>query len=342
VLPRLGPIASVLALLLPSLGEAAPKTDILILGNGDRITCEIKSLYRDQLTAKTDSIGTITVKWGRVSELTSTRRFSVETSQGFRFVGSLRSVGPRRVTVVSGDVDLVTLDLDAIVLIRSVSMAWYGEIDGNLDLGFSYTRGSGVAQASLDFSATFRRPTLETTFDLNGIFTRTNDTSESSRSSLRVGHFRYLSERWIWGVTGEGQRNTDLGIKLRGLVGVGAGYRLVRTNRQDFLTIAGVNFNREIPFEGDSTSNVEASLRATYGYFLVSFPKTNVDIDAELLPSLTDGGRVRFELNASVRRELWHDFSIAASLYDSYDNRPPGGSVLTNDVGVTLSVGWSF
>lgn len=42
-----------------------------------------------------------------------------------------------------------------------------------------------------------------------------------------------------------------------------------------------------------------------------------------------------------MRRELWHDFFIGGSMYDSYDNRPPWGT-LKNDVGVRLTVGWSI
>jgi Protein of unknown function, DUF481 len=335
-------IAPALLALVPVAAQAAPKTDVLILINGDHITCEIRSLGRDQLVAKTDHIGTITVKWGRVAELSSARVFSVETATGILFVGSLQSAGPGRVTVVShGGVD-VTLQLSEIVGIRSVSTSWFGEVDGNLNFGFSYTRGSGVAQLNVSFAANFRRPKKETSIDFDSMFTRTKDVSESSRSSLRATHYRYLNQRWLWGVTGEGQRNSDLGIKFRGLAGSGMGYRFLRTNHQEFIMVGAAVLNREVPLEGHATSNAELSIGAVYGLYLVSFPKTNIDIDAELLPSLTESGRVRFELNSSVGRELWHDFTVTASLYDSYDNRPPGGSTLTNDVGVALSIGWTF
>ena len=43
-----------------------PKTDIIILENGDRITCEILQLARGKLTAKTDRLGTVEIEWNGV------------------------------------------------------------------------------------------------------------------------------------------------------------------------------------------------------------------------------------------------------------------------------------
>ena len=81
---------------------------------------------------------------------------------------------------------------------------------------------------------------------------------------------------------------------------------------------------------------------ANYSLFLNEYPKTSVDVDQQLRFDLNDPGRVLLDLNASVRRELWRDFTIAATVYDSFDNRPPSSSVLRNDVGVILALGWTF
>jgi len=50
----------------------------------------------------------------------------------------------------------------------------------------------------------------------------------------------------------------------------------------------------------------------------------------------------RVQLDAGVKRELWKDFFVALSLYNSYDNRPPNPAANTNDVGVVLSIGWTY
>ena len=75
---------------------------------------------------------------------------------------------------------------------------------------------------------------------------------------------------------------------------------------------------------------------------MIGHTKTNLDVTSQLRFGLSEPGRFQLYLNAPVRRELWHDFFIGGSVYDSYDNRPPASITLKNDVGVQLTLGWSF
>jgi hypothetical protein len=43
-----------------------------------------------------------------------------------------------------------------------------------------------------------------------------------------------------------------------------------------------------------------------------------------------------------VKRELLKDFFVGVSMYNTYDNRPPNPTADTNDVGVVMSIGWSY
>src|SRR5262249_35811339 len=80
-------VAGCLALSVPAV--AAPKTDTVILINGDRLTCEIKKLQQARLTVSTDPLGTASVHWGEVAAVTSPRDFEVTVRTGDRFYGSL-------------------------------------------------------------------------------------------------------------------------------------------------------------------------------------------------------------------------------------------------------------
>jgi len=53
-------LAACAGALLPPAAAAAQKTDTVVMGNGDRVTCEIKKLDRGILEASTDSWGTLT------------------------------------------------------------------------------------------------------------------------------------------------------------------------------------------------------------------------------------------------------------------------------------------
>src|SRR6185503_11073737 len=63
---------------------AQPKTDIVVLSNGDRITGEISSLERGRLEYKTDDIGTLQVEWDNVARLEAVGMFEIVTRDGRR------------------------------------------------------------------------------------------------------------------------------------------------------------------------------------------------------------------------------------------------------------------
>lgn len=320
---------------------ARPRTDVVVLANGDRITCEIRGLDFGQLEVKTNDLGTVDIKWDKVDRIWSTRQFEVETIGGPRHIGSLEAGAPGHVEVVGPD-STVVLALPAIVTIRPLGHGWFRGLDGWLDAGFTYSRGSGVAQLTGDFSASRKRPSYETTLTVSGVFTRQPSQDDSSRLNLSYRYWRAEGDRWLVGALATADRNTDLGIEIRSAVGGGVGYRVVKTNRQVFVLSGGVMVNREVPIEGETTTNVEGLVGTTYSLFVRNYPKTYVDVVSQLVPSFSDPGRLRYVLGVSVKREIWRDFNVGVSLYDNYDNRPPSEDTLKNDVGITLTVGWVF
>jgi hypothetical protein len=99
--------------LLASPAWARPRTDLVVLNNGERVTCEMKKLQRGKLIVKTDAFGTkarielvrklywsVTVYESFDSEPPSTtsrrRDFGITTSVGWSFNG-LRKAWEARV-----------------------------------------------------------------------------------------------------------------------------------------------------------------------------------------------------------------------------------------------------
>ena len=75
--------------------------------------------------------------------------------------------------------------------------------------------------------------------------------------------------------------------------------------------------------------------------FRLDAPHTNIDATLTILPSLTESGRVRGELDLSLRHELVKDLFFELSVYDSYDNRATEGAP-SNDWGMSTSLGYTF
>ena len=141
---------------------------------------------------------------------------------------------------------------------------------------------------------------------------------------------------------GRFETNESLGLELRSQVGAAIGPRLVNTNRAQLAIGAGLAFNDERGVDVEPTQNVEALLMFHTSYFTYDRPKTNLDINLQYYPSLSNPGRQRVQLDAGVKRELLKDFFVALTVYNSYNSRPPNPAADQNDVGVVLSIGWSY
>ena len=69
--------------------SAGNKTDLVVLKNGDRLTCEIKGLRSGTLYVSLGyALGTISVNWTEVAQLKSTEMFIVKTDNGSVYRGT--------------------------------------------------------------------------------------------------------------------------------------------------------------------------------------------------------------------------------------------------------------
>ena len=321
---------------------SAQKTDIVTLANGDRITGEVSILNRGQLEYKTDDQGTLYIEWDKIATLTATGQFEVGTSDGQRFVGSLRS-DPGRVLVVvelSGPTSLLMTD---VTVITKIGRSFWAKLDGSVDVGFSYTKSSDIAQLNVNTSVLYRSPAFEARLTGSATATKTSDEGErDDRGTLQTSYLRYRGARWFVGAGAGFETNESLGIKLRSQVSGAIGQRLVNTNRAQLSFGGGLSFNNEQGVDTEPTQNIEALMTFRTSYYAYDFPKTNVDISFQYFPSLSDFGRQRIQLDSSFRREIWKDVFLAVNVFDTFDSDPPSVDADSNDVGVVLSFGLTF
>jgi hypothetical protein len=320
---------------------SAADTDLVLLRNGDRLSGEIKQLQYGRLELSTLSIGTIYVEWDKVVALVSPNYFEVETADGSRHYGNLQQGAAGTINVALGG-SVEPLDVASVVRIRRIKSSFWERLDGSISLGASYTKSSDIGQGSLAVNLRTKRPAYEFSTDFSTTVTVQPDQPDQSRTMFSASYLRLSRNRWFVPATGRLERNTDLGLDLRSSTGGGIGRRFVQTNRSMFSGAAALMLNRENPVSGETTTNVEALIAASYEFFTYDTPKTTIDTIFSLYPSLTVSGRYRTEFSLTLNREIVKDFTVGVTGYDSYDNKPPAGSSSTHDFGISLTVGWTF
>lgn len=331
--------AFVLALAAPA---QAQKTDVVTLTNGDHITGEVKSLERGRVELSTDDIGTIYLEWDKIATLVSTSVFEVGTSSGLRYIGSL-GVSPGKSLMVVTALETVTLPILEVTSIRAIGRGFWAKFDGSVDIGFSYTRSSDIAQLNVNTNTVYRRPAFEGRLTGSGTVTRSGDDDErDDRGTLQASYYRYRGRRWYIGAGGGVETNDSLGLLLRTQVGVTTGIRWVNTNRAQWWTGAGLAVNDERAVDNAPTQNIEAVMNTRASYFSYDRPRTNVDFSFQYFPSLSNFGRQRIQLDSAIKREIWKDVFLTLNVFDSFDSRPPDVDAQRNDVGVVFAFGWSY
>jgi hypothetical protein len=322
--------------------NAQGRTDVVSLANGDRITGEVVRLDRGRLEFKTDDAGTLYLEWDKLVSVVAKRLVEVVTADGRRFLGILGTAPSRSIAVVAPE-GVVPLQMPDVTIIRPIGGNFWRKLDGSIDAGFSYTRSSGIAQLNLNSDTVYRQPASQGRLTASLTTTRTDDEEgRDDRGSIEASYLRYPWQEVFIAAAGRFETNESLGLVLRSQIGAVVGPRLINSNRAQLAIGGGLALNDERGVDVEPTQNVEALAMFTTSFYTYDRPKTELDVSFEYYSSLSNRGRRRLQADANIKREFWKDLFVAFNLYNSYDSRPPNPAADTNDVGVVLSIGWTY
>lgn len=339
-----GAVPAMLLAGLAAPAGAAPKTDVVELVNGDRITGEIKSLEHNQLKISTEYMDTVYLEWDKVARLHSTQSLSLVRTDGTRFYGQLaQGSDAGKLYVDPGDGRPVErLEMAAVVSASPITGGrLIDRLDGYVTAGLDFTKASD--QRDLDFTGGLSSRTLVRRWSIDASASITDDSAgeSSERYDLQANWRRFLPGRDFYQGFGGLTRNSELDLDLRALLGGLYGRYLVRNNFAEWAVGGGLAYSHE-RYTAEQLDSIEAVLSTDFSIFRYDFPETNIGGTLNLLPSLTQSGRYRAEANLQAKYEFVKDLYFQLSLYGSYDSKPPGAEKESSDYGVTTSLGYSF
>ena len=320
---------------------AGPKTDVVVISNGDRLTGEVKGLERGKLAFDTDATGTIRIEWDEVARLTSDQYLQIELQDGTRYFGSLKpSDEPQRLTVASTDGSAALTLLD-VVSMDPIERTVADRIDIDVSAGFTYAQASEVGQISLGLDVSYRDEKRIIRSTLNTMITDSANNESSQRTDFGFSSVRILRDRWVAGVLMNAQRNDELGLDRRISIGGGGGRHLVQSNQSSILAFGGLLFSQEkIASSSDTNETIEGLAELRAEWFRYDEPELDLTTDLSIYPNLSDFGRIRADLDIALKWEVIPDVFWGLSFYNSYDSDPPSEGAERNDFGVRTSIGW--
>jgi uncharacterized protein DUF481 len=343
----MGPLLCVLmtALFSPQMQASSRlKTDVVFMKNGDRITCEIRSLEQGQLTVKQEyASSTVVFDWNKVDNIQTKQPFVVVDVKGDAFSGHVSETADEHIVTVEG-AKQVRIPHDEVVNIQQTGETFVRRLRGDVDLGLSFARSNAQKNLTLEGDVTYQATTTVAGLSASSQFTSQKEVSDTNETTLKSEYFRQLRKSdWYGGAIANFLSSSEQQIDLRTTLGGAIAIRPIYTNKTNLSLIAALAFTSEKDkSNAQSTANkrsLDSAFAAQFSTF--RFDSTTFNTTLWVYPSLTTPGRVRMTLNQDVYYKFYKDFYVRASFYDNYDNRPVVGAP-QNNVGLSSTVGWSF
>ncbi len=314
----------------------AQKIDTIYFQNGDRITAEVKSLENNQLRLSTDDAGTLRLEWNKVDSVEILNNMRIVLDEGRILYGKLLPAGEAGKCFIWNRVgDPILTKLIRIVSLSLLEEKFVNRINGTLSSGFSYVKASQVMQLNLNGSIEYQAEKNHLQLSYDGIYTNEPQTGSTERQNGGVTLMRILPKNWFLVSSLSLESNSELGLDLRTSLAMGAGNSFINTNFTRLYVALGMQANRENSAETNQ-NNMEGLVVADYSMFIYDDPEVSFNVTANLFPSLTTLGRIRTNIDSSLKWEVFNDFYLKWTFYYNFDNQPLSESAEKNDWAVTL------
>lgn len=332
-------VAALLVALLGA-GASAEKTDVVVLGNGDHFTGEIKGMSRGQLDFKTDDAGRLSIEWIKIARLTSVHAFEVELASGEKFYGPLQSPSDGKILVGAGN-ETHLFPVTVIVTLTPMDDWFWARVKAYLDLGFTLAKSNKAFTLSGDGEFAYRGEHFGGAIDFN-MYVQDDDNStavgQASGTLTGTYYFSKLRAQLQLGI----DHNDELALTLRLDLGAGVAYPLLRSNTMELWLSGGLVGVRELYTSGEPNYNLAAAIGGEWDAFVYDSPKLNAGVGVTILPVLTELWRVRGNVTAKVKYELFYNFFAGLNFSYTFDTQPPDPTASHTDYLLTITIGWSY
>jgi putative salt-induced outer membrane protein YdiY len=329
---------------------ARDKTDVLVMKNGDRITCQVKDLDAGVLRVDLDYVdGTISIDWRNVARLESSALFLVQLQDGSIYSGKL--ITPEALAGTPVGIEIRTQETESVVVQKTTVVRMTPTADtfvkrwsGKITLGSSYAKGNETTQYNLGSEFDYQQTRWGGNISLNSNLSSSTGAAAATRNQLDLTAYRLLSgtNYFVAGAAGLLQSSVQE-IQRQTIVGGSIGRFLKNTNRVRFTVDGGLGWQKAVytpPSEELRTQDIGvATVSSSFRAF--TFKKSQLDLTGSVVPAVTEAGRLFAKFNASYYLKLFAKIDWNLSFYGNWDTQPPA-HLPASDYGSSIGLSYRF
>jgi hypothetical protein len=329
---------------------AREKTDVLVMKNGDRITCQVKGLDAGVLKVDLDYVdGTISVDWLKVARLESNFLFLVQLQNGSIYSGKVLSPeaiegAPVRFEIQTQADESVVVDQSKVVRMTQTADTFVRRLSGKITLGASYAKGNNTTQYNLGSELDYQQTRWGSRFSLNSNLSSSTGATAATRNQMDLGAYRLLSRTNYFVAASAGFLQSSVQeIERQTILAASLGRFLKNTNRVRLTVQGGLGWQRTI-----YTPSEEGPHRQDIGVALISsnlqafsFKKSRFDLTGSVVPAVAPSGRLFSKVNFSYYLKLFGKIDWNLSFYGNWDTQPPA-HLPASDYGSSTGLSYTF
>lgn len=319
---------------------AFSQKDSIKLGNDQILYGEIQSMNQSVLVFKTSfSDSDFKIKWLKVKEIYSKRTFIITLSDGRRFNTSINTDSINKKQIILFDYgEKVITDLNKVTSLDPFENEFFQRLEVAFDAGFSSTKANHFQQLSANGKINYKAFKWNFLSSFNLVFSKQDNTDDISRYEANINIQRFLPNDWFLSSGLDFLSNSDQELRLRTTGSLGAGYFIKKNNSLYFGVGSGLAFNNE------SYTNAAESKSSLESYFGAELNKYDIGdfsilTTANLSPSLTEQGRVRFDYKFTLKYDITSNLYLKSGLSYNFDNQPVVGAP-KGDYTFQTTIGW--
>lgn len=327
-------------LCLLAAGTAARADDVVVLASGSRIVGAIRQLERGELLFSVAGAGRVEINWRNVESLQSDRRLDIGTIGGERLSGAVAAPSAGKLAIAT-DTGPRTIDLSDVSRIHPIEATFLERTSGSIDLGLEFLTANHETDWTLNAELSHRTQNYLTNVAIDSLLRHASDETLQRRNRLDIDTRRFLDGRWFALGLFVAEEDRELDLDLRLVAGAAFGRTLLASSRMVFSLYGGLDVAHE-EYRGvsDADQNVFEVLGAIEWDWFEIGADLQFLIDTRIYVA-PDDGRVRFDLQGSLRHDITANYYLSLNVYESYNSDPPG-DLTKSDLGVSLTFGRSF
>jgi len=341
----------VLPTLVASLLLGGPlSADQVLLKNGDRLTGKIVSLGDGKLVLNTDQVGAITVPMENVATFQSDAAIAIHLKDGTVLNQPAVAADAGQFGIAQGTAlrpqTFSLADVTSINPPPKPEPKWSGSISGAVTSTHGNTKAEAVS-ANVSVARRSEKDRTTAGADYGKTKQRDRDTKEDETTEdwwrAKAQYDYFFTKKFFGFMNGRYEKDAVADLDRRVVVGGGAGYQWIETDRTAFSTGLGLaslyeKFDVDPPLDD---SNSQISLQAGYNFDHRITDTLRFVHDLTYYPSLEQFSDYYLTTTAELRANLTKTMFANFRVIFNYD-ASPAQSQGSTDVKYILGIGMTF